>query len=59
LVVGCLLNLNEVRHLRDFLDFSEKFSYALPTNKCLRHHILSLNRTIGPELLAATPTLEP
>ena len=47
LVVGCLLNLNEVRHLRDFLDFSEKLSYALPTDKRLRHHILSLNRTIG------------
>ena len=49
LVVGRLLNLNEVRHLRDFFDFSEKFPYALPTDKRLRHHILSLNRTIGLE----------
>src|SRR6516225_1672602 len=48
LVVGRLLNLNEVRHLPDFLDFSEKLSYALPTSKRLRHHVLSLNRTIGP-----------
>ena len=50
LVVGRLLNLNEVRHLRDFLDFSEKLPYALPTDKRLRHHVLSLNRTIGLEL---------
>ena len=49
LVVGCLLNLNEVRHLRDFLDFSEKLANALPTDKRLRHHVLSLNRTIGLE----------
>ena len=48
LVVGRLLNLNEVRHLRDFLDFSEKLSYALPTDKRLRHHVLSLNRSIRP-----------
>ncbi len=47
LVVGCLLNLYEVRHLRDFLDFSEKLPYALATDKRLRHHVLSLNRTIG------------
>ena len=44
LVVGRLLNLNEVRHLRDFFDFSEKLPYALPTDKRLRHHVLSLNR---------------
>src|SRR5262249_39100697 len=50
LVVGCLLNLNEVRHLRDFLDFPEKLSYALTTGERLRHHILSLNRTIVPAL---------
>ena len=37
LVVGRLLNLNEVRHLRDFLDFSEKLPNALPTDKRLRH----------------------
>ena len=48
LVVGCLLNLNKVRHLRDFLDFSEKLSYALPTDKRLRHHVLSLNQFIRP-----------
>ena len=49
LVVGRLLNLNEVRHLRDFFDFSEKLPYALPTDKRLRHYVLSLNRTIGLE----------
>ncbi|MGC1326137.1 MAG: hypothetical protein WA850_10400, partial [Xanthobacteraceae bacterium] len=48
----------EVRHLRDFLDFSEKFSYALPTDKRLRHHVLSLNRTIGIEPPAATPSAQ-
>src|SRR6516164_1077855 len=59
LVVGRLLNLNEVRHLRDFLDFSEKLSYALPTDKRLRHHILSLNRTIGFAPAATTAPFEP
>ncbi|HEY1721231.1 MAG TPA: hypothetical protein VGG27_08290, partial [Magnetospirillaceae bacterium] len=49
MVVRRLLNLNEVRHLRDFLDFSEKLPYALPTDKSLRHHVLSLNRSIRPE----------
>jgi hypothetical protein len=58
LVVGCLLNLDEVRHVRDFLDFPEKLSYALPTDKRLRHHILSLNRTIGSEA-PAKPNFEP
>ncbi len=58
LVVGRLLNLNEVRHLRDFLDFSEKFPYALPTDKRLRHHVLSLNRTIGIEPPAAAPSAQ-
>ena len=37
LVVGRLLNLNEVRHLRDFLDFPEKLTDALATCECLRH----------------------
>ena len=37
LVVGCLLNLDEVRHLCDFLDFPEKLPYALATGKRLRH----------------------
>ena len=64
LVVGRLLNLYEVRHLRDFLDFSEKLPYALPTDKRLRHHVLSLNRTIGFEPPVVAPsaqtiTLEP
>src|SRR6516225_10135677 len=54
LIVGCLLNLNEIRHLRDFLDFSEKLSYALPTSERLRHHVLSLNRTIGPATCGRT-----
>src|SRR5579859_6912000 len=55
LVVGCLLNLNEVRHLRDFLDFSEKLPYALPTDKRLRHHVLSLNRNATPSPLSPSP----
>jgi hypothetical protein len=59
LVVGCLLNLNEVRHFRDFLDFSEKLSYALPTGERLRHHILSLNRTIGAATRGRRPQFEP
>jgi hypothetical protein len=58
LVVGRLLNLNEVRHLRDFFDFSEKLSYALPTDKRLRHYILSLNRTIGSEPPAVAPSAQ-
>ena len=33
LVVRRLLNLDEVRHLRDFPNFPEKFSNALPTDK--------------------------
>ena len=41
LVIGCLLNLDEVRHLCDFLDFSEKLPNALATCKRLRH-VLSL-----------------
>src|SRR4051794_4289511 len=42
LVVGRLLNLDEVRHLRDFLDFPEKLTNALATNKSLRSsHVLS------------------
>ena len=44
LVVGCLLNLDEVRHLRHFLNFSEKFSNALPTDKRLRLAIVSFSR---------------
>src|SRR5205807_6692999 len=42
LIVGRLLNLDEVRHLRDFLDFPEKLTNALATNKSLRSsHVLS------------------
>jgi hypothetical protein len=55
LVVGRLLNLNEVRHLRDFFDFSEKLPYALSTDKRLRHHVLSLNRSIEPEPFGSKP----
>ena len=43
LVIGRLLNLDEVRHLCDFLDFSEKLPYALATRERLRH-VLSLVR---------------
>src|SRR5690606_20432872 len=31
LVVGCFLNLNKVRHLRNFRNFSEKLAYAPAT----------------------------
>ena len=41
LVIGCLLNLDEVRHLRHFLDCPEKLPYALATGKRLRHLFLS------------------
>ena len=41
MVVRCLLNLDEVRHLRDFLNCPEKLPYALATGKRLRHHLLS------------------
>ena len=46
LVVGCLLNLDEVRHLRHFLNFSKKFSNALPTDKRLRHRVF-LSPVVG------------
>ena len=45
LVIGRLLNLDEVRHLRNFLNFPEKFSYALATGKRLRH---SFSLVVGP-----------
>ena len=41
LVIGRLLNLDEVRHLCDFLDFPEKLANALATCKRLRCHIFS------------------
>ena len=37
LVVGRLLNLDEVRHLRHFLDFSEELANALPADQCIGH----------------------
>ena len=37
LVIGRLLNLDEVRHLCDFLDFPEKLTNALATCERLRH----------------------
>ena len=55
LVVGRLLNLDEVRHLRDFLDFPEKLANALATGKRLRHLVsLALsNRRAGTTLRKA------
>ena len=52
LVVGRLLNLDEVRHLRDFLDFPEKLANALATDKSLRSsHVVSSpsNRSKAPD----------
>ena len=45
LVVGRLLNLDEVRHLCDFLDFPEKLANALATGERLRHRSSSLSRS--------------
>ena len=58
LVVGRLLNLDEVRHLGDFLDFPEKLANALATSKCLRSsHVLSSpsNRLKGHGRLSGGP----
>src|SRR5204863_5524312 len=44
LIVRRLLNLDEVRHLCDFLDFPEKLTNALATGECLRHYLLSFCR---------------
>jgi len=50
LVVGCLLNLDEVRHFRDFLDVSEKLAYAFATGeRLLRHRGLSLSSPLKDE----------
>src|SRR5260370_28116207 len=38
LVIGRLLNLDEVRHLRDFLDVSEELANAFATGECLLRH---------------------
>ncbi len=56
LVIGRLLNLDEVRHLCDFLDFPEKFANALATGERLRCH--SLSRSVvpsGPGRLSGRP----
>src|SRR5438477_25699 len=42
LVVGRLLNLDEVRHLCDFLDLSEELADAFSTGESLCHRGLSL-----------------
>ncbi len=47
LIVGCLLNLDEVRHFCDFLDFPEKLANALATCKRLRH-LVSISRCVEP-----------
>src|SRR4029079_4476417 len=38
LVIRRLLNLNEVRHLCDFLDVSEELANAFATGECLLRH---------------------
>src|SRR6202011_2465905 len=38
LVIGRLLNLDEVRHLCDFLDVSEELANAFATGECLLRH---------------------
>ena len=44
LVIGGLLNLDEVRHLRDFLDVTEELANAFATGeRLLRHRGLSLS----------------
>src|SRR5262249_50997353 len=53
LVIGRLLNLDEVRHLRHFLNCSEKLPYALATGKRLRH-LFSLD-SIAPAGAGASP----
>src|SRR5207249_6272402 len=55
LVVGRLLNLDEVRHLCDFLDFPEKLANALATRKRLRHLISLVVEPSGPGRLSGRP----
>src|SRR6185436_15667934 len=57
LVIRCLLNLNEVRHLCNFLNFSEKLPYALATGKRLRH-VLSLCSSGQPCSTGRRPSIE-
>ena len=55
LVIGRLLNLDEVRHLCDFLDFPEKLANALATvNVCLPSRSLSVEPP-GPGRLSGRP----
>ena len=56
LIIRCLLNLDEVRHFRDFLDFPEKLANALATGKRLRHLVsLAVVEPSGPERLSGRP----
>jgi hypothetical protein len=38
LIVGRLLNLDEVRHLGNFLDVSKELANAFATGECLLRH---------------------
>src|SRR5262249_42729826 len=53
--VGRFLNLDEVRHLCDFLDFPEKLANALATGKRLRHLISRFVEPSGPGRLSGRP----
>src|SRR5262249_35006861 len=55
LVVGRLVNLDEVRHLCAFLDFPEKLANALATSKRLRHLISRFVEPSGPGRLSGRP----
>src|SRR5439155_14016414 len=56
LVIGRLLNLDEVRHLCDFLNFSKKLANALATCERLRCHMsLALSNRSGPGRLSGRP----
>src|SRR6185312_13893621 len=45
LIIRRLLNLDEVRHLGDFLNMSKELAYAFATGECLlRHRGLSFHR---------------
>ncbi|MGY4338290.1 hypothetical protein ACVWW3_003196 [Bradyrhizobium sp. LM2.9] len=57
LVIRCLLNLDEVRHLGNFLDVSEELANAFATGECLlRHRGLSFS---APDLGAPSGTRLP
>src|SRR5262249_48308793 len=55
LVVGRLLNLDEVRHLCDFLDFPEKLANALATGKRRPHPTSRLVNRAAPGRLSERP----